>query len=222
MKPLQIAAIITIPALLAGCANNTLSRQDQIILVTTIAGAAAGIPIGNAASTVTNAGLYGALIGAAAGFIVGETVVTYLDRQEKEVRLSSNAKSGNVVVNRDVPETLKLTLSRDATFAPASSKLTDHGKQTLDDVAAMIKRYDRTTLNIVGHTDDTGAAGVNQSLSERRALAVADYMIGKGVFPERITTKGMGESSPAFANSSKENRANNRRVEIVIGSPDQA
>jgi len=221
MKPLRIAAIITIPVLLAGCANTSLSRNDQIVLVATIAGAAAGIPIGNAASTVTNAGLYGALIGAAAGFIVGETVVTYLDRQEKEVRLSSNATSGNVVVHRDAPKALKLTLSRDATFAPASSDLTGHGKQTLNDVAAMLKRYDKTTLSIVGHTDDTGASGINQSLSERRALAVADYMIGKGVSPERMTTKGMGESSPAFANSSNENRANNRRVEIVISSPDQ-
>ncbi|EAU55751.1 OmpA family protein [Mariprofundus ferrooxydans] len=223
MKTMRTIAIFTLSVLLAGCANTgTLSQKDQIVLAATIAGAAAGVPIGNAASTAANAGLYGGLIGAAAGFVVGETAVQYLDRQEKAVRLSKDATAGNIVVQRETPQALKLTLSRDAAFASGSNELSEQGKQTLDDVATLLKRYKKTRLTITGHTDSTGTALFNQSLSERRALAVASYMISKGVSADRIASSGMGESSPAYPNDSAANRAKNRRVEILITTPDQA
>lgn len=225
MKPMRTIAIITLPVMFAGCTTTgTMSQEekDQIVLVATIAGAAAGVPIGNAVSSAANAGLYGGLIGAAAGFVVGETAVQYLDRQEKSVRTSEDATEGNIIVHRDAPHALKLTLSRDAAFASGSNKLSEQGKQTLNDVATLLKRYGKTRLTIVGYTDNTGSATFNQSLSERRALAVASYIIGRGVSPDRITTSGMGESNPAFPNNSAENRARNRRVEILITTPGQA
>jgi OOP family OmpA-OmpF porin len=69
-------------------------------------------------------------------------------------------------------------------------------------------------LEIVGHTDSTGPEDYNQGLSERRAQAAADYLAGKGVSASRITVKGMGESSPAADNSTREGRSMNRRVEL--------
>jgi OOP family OmpA-OmpF porin len=69
-------------------------------------------------------------------------------------------------------------------------------------------------LEIVGHTDSTGPEDYNQGLSERRAQAAADYLAGKGVSASRMTVKGMGESSPAADNSTREGRSMNRRVEL--------
>ena len=70
-------------------------------------------------------------------------------------------------------------------------------------------------LTIVGHTDSTGPESHNQGLSERRAQAAADYLASQGVDPSRMTIKGMGESSPAADNGTREGRAMNRRIEIL-------
>ena len=85
----------------------------------------------------------------------------------------------------------------------------------LDNAAAQINASKGDEmLEIVGHTDSTGPADYNQTLSERRAQAAADYLAGKGVAASKMTVKGMGESSPAHDNSTREGRAMNRRVEL--------
>ena len=86
----------------------------------------------------------------------------------------------------------------------------------LDGVAASVNasRGDEM-LEIIGHTDSTGPAAYNQGLSERRAQAAADYLSGKGISASSMTVKGMGESSPAADNATREGRAMNRRVEII-------
>lgn len=71
------------------------------------------------------------------------------------------------------------------------------------------------TLEIVGHTDSTGPEAYNQALSERRAQAAADYLVGKGIPATSITISGMGESQPVADNGTREGRAMNRRVEIM-------
>lgn len=86
----------------------------------------------------------------------------------------------------------------------------------LDDVAARINASrGNEMLEVIGHTDSTGPESYNQGLSERRAQAAADYLAGKGVGASRITTKGMGESSPVADNATRDGRAMNRRVEII-------
>jgi len=85
----------------------------------------------------------------------------------------------------------------------------------LDDAASQINASKgNEMLEIVGHTDSTGPEDYNQGLSERRAQAAADYLAGKGVSASRMTVKGMGESSPAHDNSTREGRSMNRRVEL--------
>ncbi len=86
----------------------------------------------------------------------------------------------------------------------------------LDNVANQINASKGDeTLEIVGHTDSTGTEAYNQGLSERRAQAAADYLAGKGISPNNMTVKGMGESSPVADNGTREGRAMNRRVEIL-------
>ena len=69
---------------------------------------------------------------------------------------------------------------------------------------------------MVGHTDSTGSASYNQSLSERRANSVANAMLQRGVIQQRLAVVGMGENKPRASNNNETGRALNRRVEIVI------
>ena len=79
-----------------------------------------------------------------------------------------------------------------------------------------MNRYPDTTVNVVGHTDNVGAAGYNQDLSARRANAVASVLINGGVAPSRIRAFGRGEEAPIATNLTAEGRQQNRRVEIII------
>jgi outer membrane protein OmpA-like peptidoglycan-associated protein len=86
----------------------------------------------------------------------------------------------------------------------------------MDKIANVLVRYGKTHLTVVGHTDNVGSNQYNQTLSERRSGAVADYLRGKGVIPQRLVSVGQGENSPRATNTTEEGRRLNRRVEIVV------
>ncbi len=86
----------------------------------------------------------------------------------------------------------------------------------LSDVAAVLQEYDRSVVDIVGHTDSSGGDAINQPLSERRALSVADALINRGVLRERLFVAGQSSRVPVASNATAEGRAQNRRVEILI------
>ncbi|MEW8029481.1 MAG: OmpA family protein [Candidatus Thiodiazotropha sp.] len=102
-------------------------------------------------------------------------------------------------------------------FELNSDKVGSEYTSTLDRIADSLKaRPDIKSIEVIGHTDSTGSAAYNQSLSEKRAKAVADYLKAQGVNGALFTTKGMGESSPVADNSSAGGRAQNRRVELKL------
>ncbi len=104
-----------------------------------------------------------------------------------------------------------------ATFDVGSARLNAKGRAAIDEVIEQLRGFDRVkSIIITGHTDSTGSAAANQKLSERRAAAVRDYMISRGVNPALLTAIGAGEDQPIADNSTKEGRAMNRRVEIEI------
>lgn len=106
---------------------------------------------------------------------------------------------------------------KNVNFELNSGTLTAESKATLDQVAASIKaRRDIKSIEVIGHTDSMGAAAYNQSLSEKRAKAVADYLVSQGVDSGILSSKGMGESSPIADNRTAEGRAQNRRVELKL------
>ncbi len=84
----------------------------------------------------------------------------------------------------------------------------------LDGIADYLKRNMDVRVHIEGHTDDTGPAAWNQTLSEMRAASAKAYLVSKGVDDARLTTSGVGESDPFVPNTSAENRSRNRRVEF--------
>ena len=110
-----------------------------------------------------------------------------------------------------------ITLGAHALFDTNKSDLRAAGSAELDDVAAKLKSYySLDSIDVVGHTDDRGAAAYNQGLSERRAAEVKDYLVSKGVPANKISTSGAGEGSPTASNNTAEGRQQNRRVEIMI------
>ena len=101
-------------------------------------------------------------------------------------------------------------------FAFDSSEITPESVRVLDEVAQVFKRYPTLVAEMAGHTCSIGTERYNQGLSERRANAVRDYLIGKGVSPEQLTAKGYGELQPLTSNATREGREQNRRTEMRI------
>ena len=89
-------------------------------------------------------------------------------------------------------------------------------RPTLDKIAQSMKDYPNSLIDVYGHTDSTGSAQLNQTLSENRARTVGDYLSMQGVSQARIRTQGYGATMPVATNATPEGRAKNRRVEIKI------
>ena len=110
-----------------------------------------------------------------------------------------------------------VSLSAGALFDVNSANLKQEGKAELDALARQVGDMEEVrSINIVGHTDSSGSEAYNQALSKRRAIAVKDYLVGRGISPQVLSTEGMGESSPVASNATREGRARNRRVELTI------
>jgi len=101
-------------------------------------------------------------------------------------------------------------------FESNSSELTAGSNETLDKVVDKMNEYDQLRIEIQAHSDNMGEAAYNQSLSEKRANSVRDYLVGKGIASGRMVAKGYGESQPIADNNTREGRATNRRVELKV------
>ena len=94
--------------------------------------------------------------------------------------------------------------------------LKPEAKVVLNEAAALLNKHEKVVVEIAGHTDSTGPEDYNQGLSERRAEAVEDYLTSNGVNASRLSSRGYGESRPVASNDTKEGRAENRRVEMIV------
>jgi outer membrane protein OmpA-like peptidoglycan-associated protein len=109
-----------------------------------------------------------------------------------------------------------MTFESGLMFKINSSEISDAYKGDLNSAAEVFVKYPETNITIEGHTDDTGKDEYNMALSEKRAKAVAVYLVSKGVAESRLTTKWYGETQPKYPNDSEANRQKNRRVELGI------
>jgi OOP family OmpA-OmpF porin len=100
-------------------------------------------------------------------------------------------------------------------FATSSNEPTAEFISLLDRVPDLLNRHPSIMLDIVGHTDDRGSAGGNLELSDERAEATMGYLVAVGVNPDRLTSRGAGESEPIDTNTTRDGRARNRRVELI-------
>jgi outer membrane protein OmpA-like peptidoglycan-associated protein len=153
------------------------------------------------------------IVGAGIGGLAGAGIGSYMDKQERDLR-ARTAGSG-VTVRRD-GDNLVLNMPSGITFAYNSDAVQPQFERTLGQVADVLHQYDRTYVDVYGHTDSTGSESYNQDLSERRAISVADFLTRDGVQSARIGTRGFGETQPVASNDTEEGRAQNRRVEIRL------
>jgi outer membrane protein OmpA-like peptidoglycan-associated protein len=191
-----------------GQSQQSTKTQRGALLGGAIGGVLGAISGDDARERKTNA-VKGAIIGAAGGAIIGNQ----LDKQEAELRQSLGNE--NVTI-QNTGDRLIVTMPQDILFATDSSTLRPDLRSDLRVVASNLMAYPDTDVQVVGHTDNTGDAAYNQSLSERRAQSVASVLIGEGVSSARVQTIGRGESQPVSSNLTPEGRSQNRRVEIVI------
>ncbi|WP_425993009.1 OmpA family protein [Brevundimonas sp. TWP2-3-2] len=154
-----------------------------------------------------------ALIGAGVGALGGAAVGNYMDRQQRAMEAELSGSGVGVARQGD---NLVLRMPSDVTFAVNQSNIEPRFDSVLRDVAGVLAEYDRSLVDVVGHTDSSGGDAINQPLSERRALAVADALISSGVQRERLFVAGQSSRVPVASNATAEGRAQNRRVEILI------
>jgi len=176
-------------------------------------GAGAGAAIGMISGHDAKQRRQRALVGAGVGALAGGAVGNYQDRQENELR--ALMRDSGVTVTRK-GEDIVLNMPGNITFRTGSADLNAQFFKVLDGVAQVAKKYDKTIIEIAGHTDNVGGADFNRQLSQRRASAVAQYLTGKGVSEQRLITAAGGEDHPIASNSSEQGRAANRRVEVTL------
>jgi outer membrane protein OmpA-like peptidoglycan-associated protein len=153
------------------------------------------------------------LLGAGIGGLAGAGVGAYMDKQERDLRARTAGTDVQVIRQGD---DLVLNIPSGITFAYDSATVQPQFQRTLDQVADTLGQYNQTYIDVYGHTDSTGSDSYNQTLSQRRATSVADYLSSHGVQSARIGTRGYGESQPIASNDTDAGRAANRRVEVKI------
>ena len=122
----------------------------------------------------------------------------------------------SLIVFAAVGDSLTFEPASDLLFEVDSFQLSPDSMASLDDAAQVFVDQPKTAIVTQGHTDSSGSESYNQTLSERRAQSVANYLIGRGIEADRIVAVGYGESHPIDDNASAEGRARNRRVDLLM------
>jgi outer membrane protein OmpA-like peptidoglycan-associated protein len=210
--PARLVALALAASLAAGCAD--MSERQKGTAVGAGVGAGVGAVIGSA--TGGKAGT-GAVIGGALGAVAGNL---WSKRMEDRRNAMEQATRGtNVEVTRTENNELKLNIPNDISFDTGSAAIKPPLRAVLDPFANSLRDDPSARLLIVGHTDNTGSAAINNPLSVERAQSVRDYLVTRGVAGPRVETAGRGDREPVASNANDAGRAKNRRVEIFLREP---
>ncbi len=165
------------------------------------------------ASVTDNNRASGALIGAAAGAAIGGGIGAALDRQAQDLRASL---ANDQILIENTGSELIVRMPEGILFDVDSAAIRAGLQADLRALSRNLQQYPDTTVDVIGHTDNTGSAEYNQDLSARRAAAVAGVLLEEGVSPARVRSFGRGENEPLATNLTPEGRQANRRVEVII------
>jgi len=134
---------------------------------------------------------------------------------QQETKLRQKLQGTGVSVTRQ-GENIILNMPGNVTFQTNSSDISSSFYEVLNSVVLVLKEYNKTLIDVNGHTDSVGSDEYNQALSERRASSVGQYLVSNGIDQMRLSTQGFGESRPIASNDTPEGRQQNRRVEIQL------
>lgn len=206
---LSLVSLLTAALLVACAADDPYARTKTGAGVGAVAGGIVGGLVGNTK---------GAVIGAAVGALAGGITGNYMDEQQHEFEraLSDEQRNNALEIERLKDDTLKLSLNSEISFDVARADIKPAFYDTLDKLSDVVMKYNRTVVHVIGHTDSDGSDAYNLDLSQRRAAAVANYMVAHGVMADRVRTEGRGESEPRASNASAAGKQLNRRVEIYL------
>lgn len=214
MKPIIAFACATL--VLSGCTTDPYTGEQK--LSNTVGGAGIGAGVGALGgflvgkATGTNSGR-AALIGAGIGAIGGGGIGAYMDNQEADLRRQLQGTGVSVTRQGD---RIILNMPSNITFPSDGDSIRSEFYPVLNSVAIVLAKYDRSAVDVDGHTDSQGSDSYNLDLSRRRAASVADYLASQRVDDRRLNVQGFGESRPVAPNDTDYGRAQNRRVEVSI------
>jgi outer membrane protein OmpA-like peptidoglycan-associated protein len=208
----RFGVALTTTCFVAACTTNPFTGERQVSK--TAAGATIGAATGAAIGALAGRNrARAALIGAGAGALAGGAVGGYMDYQEHKLR--EQLRGSGVGVTRAGDEII-LNMPGNLTFATDSSDIRSSFYDVLNSIVLVLREYDKTIVEVTGHTDSTGSNEYNQRLSERRAASVAEYLVAQRIDLRRLLTQGFGEGYPIASNASAEGRQQNRRVELRL------
>jgi outer membrane protein OmpA-like peptidoglycan-associated protein len=213
----MICALIAV-VLVAGCENmpRPSDRPFENWEKGAVLGAAGGAALGAIAYSRNRT--QGAVLGAVGGGLAGAAVGAYMDRQKRDLEknLAKEIQAGQAKIEKMPNDMVRITMTSQTAFDTNSTDIKPGFYTTLDKLADVVVTYGKTTLTVVGHTDNVGSDKYNQDLSLRRAHSVARYFESKRVDPVRMAISGKGETQPVASNNSEAGRQQNRRVEIYV------
>ena len=205
-RSVVFVTLLSASVALAGCASTEYSNTQKGAAIGAVVGAVAGKATGNHKDKRL-------VIGAAVGALAGAAVGSYMDKQEKA--LNEELSGTGVKVVRD-GDKLRLDIPAQLTFEVNRFDIRSNLYPVFNDIAKVLRDYEKTMLVVAGHTDDTGPYQYNMNLSQQRADSVKQYLVAQNVKAIRVETQGYGPNYPIVPNSSDANRSQNRRVEIHI------
>ncbi len=211
-----VCVLLATATILVGCTTlDPYTRDEKTSKATkgALIGAAAGAVVGLVSGDDAVERRQRALLLAGVGALAGGAVGYYMDRQEAKLR--QELEGTGVSVTR-IGENITLNMPGNVTFATDSSDLNGNFYSVLNSVGKVVNEFEQTVIEVAGHTDSRGSESYNQSLSERRANSVANYLQTREVLNERIITVAMGELRPVADNASAQGQQTNRRVELTL------
>jgi len=208
MRPAAYAAVAVLA--LAGCADMDMGNMSPTAQHTAI-GAGVGAAAGAVLGGDTRSAAIGGLVGAAGGYIWSRHM------QDKKAAMERATAGSGVQVTQTADNQLKLNIPSDVSFDTGRADIKPNLRPILDQFAHGLSTQPNTEVRIIGHTDSTGTPAINDPLSVQRAQSTKNYLIARGVDPNRIIIAGRGDREPIADNSTEAGRARNRRVEIFLG-----
>jgi outer membrane protein OmpA-like peptidoglycan-associated protein len=211
MKKTVLVAVAT-AVLVSACTTDPYTGQQKVS--NTAAGAGLGAIAGAGLGLLAGGNdRRNALIGAGIGALAGGAIGATMDQNEAELRRQLQGTGVSVTRTGDQ---IILNMPSDITFNVDQDAVKAGFYPVLNSVALVLTRFRQTTVDVFGFTDSTGGEQHNFDLSQRRALAVANYLSGQGVDPRRFAVTGFGATRPIASNATAAGRAQNRRVEIQL------